>query len=135
MLLMVLMKAKKLMILFSIIVIATMIPILMSNYYRSSNSRTLSATAAAAIPDRDDDERPCCSVHTFAAAAITSDMEVTISYSAHSFLKETHINMANVNLLEYDKGDSDDCGSCSFVLVVHIRMHIHLLIVIAVVTR
>jgi len=135
MLLMLLMKAKKLMILFSIIILTTMIPILMSNYYRSSNSSTLSATATAAIPDRDDDERSRCSVHTFAAADV---VEVTIGYSTHSFgRRRMHINMAYTNPLKYDKGDIDDRGSCSFVPVVHIRMHIHLfvLIVIAVVTR
>ena len=73
------------MILFSMIILTTMIPILTSNYYRSSNSRTLSTSATAAIPDRDDDERPCCYVHTFAAATTTAVVEVTIGYSAHSF--------------------------------------------------
>jgi len=45
--------------------------------------------------------------------------------------------MANTNQLKFDKGDIDDGGSYSFVPVVHIRMDIHLLvlIVIAVVTR
>jgi len=71
MLLMLLMKAKKLIISFSIIILTTRIPIL-----------TLSATAA--IPDKDDDEWPCCSVHTFAAAATTAVVEVTIGYSAQS---------------------------------------------------